>query len=67
MAWRLVMFGVGAAAAVAFLVPLARRVALGYGIVDRPRPGKAHLSPTPYLGGLAIALVTVGGVSLAPG
>lgn len=45
---------------IAFLVslagtPLARRVALRYGILDLPRPGKSHRDPMPYLGGLAIA------------
>lgn len=33
------------------------------GAMDRPRPGKAHTTPTPYLGGVAIALV-VAAVSL---
>lgn len=37
------------------LVPVARRVALDRGLVDRPAPNKAHESPTPYLGGVAIA------------
>jgi len=41
---------------VALLVPLARRYALRNGITDNPAPGKAHVSPTPYLGGVAIAL-----------
>jgi UDP-GlcNAc:undecaprenyl-phosphate GlcNAc-1-phosphate transferase len=41
---------------VALLVPLARRYALRKGITDNPEPGKVHASPTPYLGGVAIAL-----------
>ncbi len=41
---------------VALLVPVARRYALRNGITDKPAPGKAHASPTPYLGGIAIAL-----------
>jgi UDP-GlcNAc:undecaprenyl-phosphate GlcNAc-1-phosphate transferase len=41
---------------VALLVPLARYVALRQGITDNPAPGKSHASPTPYLGGVAIAL-----------
>jgi UDP-GlcNAc:undecaprenyl-phosphate/decaprenyl-phosphate GlcNAc-1-phosphate transferase len=41
---------------VALLVPVARRYALRNGITDNPAPGKAHASPTPYLGGIAIAL-----------
>jgi len=50
-----------AAFGIAFVVsvggtPLARRLALRYRILDRPRPGKSHWIPTPYLGGLAIAV-----------
>jgi UDP-GlcNAc:undecaprenyl-phosphate GlcNAc-1-phosphate transferase len=47
---------------VAFLVsllatPLMRRLALAFGIVDRPTEArKAHRTPTPYLGGVAVWL-----------
>ena len=44
---------------VALLVPVARRYALRNGITDNPAPGKSHASPTPYLGGVAIALGAV--------
>ncbi|WP_371784564.1 glycosyltransferase family 4 protein [Streptosporangium subroseum] len=53
-----------AAGAVAFLlstvtiVPL-RRLALRWDLTDRPGGNKAHARPTPYLGGLAIAVATV--------
>jgi UDP-GlcNAc:undecaprenyl-phosphate GlcNAc-1-phosphate transferase len=33
-----------------------RRVALHFGLTDRPAPHKAHAYPTPYLGGVALAL-----------
>ena len=48
-------------AAAAFLVSLAtlfplRRIALGFKVMDVPGPRKAHKSPVPYLGGVAILL-----------
>src|SRR5947207_12302280 len=58
--------GVLSFAGVALLVPTVRRLALTYGITDRPAPGKLHASPTPYLGGVAIALVALGASSLLP-
>ena len=54
-AWQLTFVGLAAFTAVAMLVPLCRRIALARGIADRPGPGKAHVSPTPYLGGVTIA------------
>lgn len=47
----LLAFVVSAAA-----VPLARRVALRLGIVDKPNPRKVHLTPTPMMGGFAVLL-----------
>jgi UDP-GlcNAc:undecaprenyl-phosphate GlcNAc-1-phosphate transferase len=38
------------------LTPLARRVALKYGFVDKPDRRKRHLMTTPLLGGMAIYL-----------
>lgn len=35
-------------------VPLARRLAIGLGVIDQPQGRKAHGQPTPLLGGLAI-------------
>lgn len=36
-----------------------RRFALRHGITDRPSARKAHTRPTPYLGGIAIAVATL--------
>ena len=36
------------------LTPLALRLAMRVGVLDRPGPYKAQVSPVPYLGGLAI-------------
>jgi len=55
-AWQLIIVGFAAFAVVAILVPLCRRIALARGIADEPGPGKVHASPTPYLGGVAIAV-----------
>src|SRR5215510_5081338 len=52
---------------VALLVPVARRYALRNGITDNPAPGKAHASPTPYLGGIAIALGALACSMVLPG
>lgn len=61
--------GAGVAALVLGLLltePL-RRFALRHGITDRPNSRKAHTRPTPYLGGIAIAVATVaaGGTAAA--
>ncbi|GAA0374425.1 MraY family glycosyltransferase [Microbispora corallina] len=55
---------VPAAAVCGFLLTAAathvlRRVALRWGIVDRPGGHKSHRRPTPYLGGVAIVLGTL--------
>ncbi|RKR86042.1 UDP-GlcNAc:undecaprenyl-phosphate GlcNAc-1-phosphate transferase [Micromonospora pisi] len=44
---------------IAVLVEPARRVALRYGLTDRPAPHKAHHQVTPYLGGAAIVVATL--------
>jgi UDP-GlcNAc:undecaprenyl-phosphate GlcNAc-1-phosphate transferase len=60
------------AGAVAFIVAALlteamRRIALRYRLVDRPGQGKAHGSPTPYLGGVAIVVGALAAwVSAAP-
>src|SRR5690349_2591923 len=51
---------------VALLVPVSRRYALRNGITDNPAPGKSHVSPTPYLGGVAIALGAVACSAVLP-
>jgi UDP-GlcNAc:undecaprenyl-phosphate GlcNAc-1-phosphate transferase len=43
------------AVALAALWPL-RRIALGFGVMDRPGPRKVHKEPVPYLGGVAILI-----------
>ncbi|KDN75057.1 hypothetical protein DF19_26230 [Streptomyces olindensis] len=55
------MAGAGAAALLLALVltePL-RRFAVLHGITDRPNARKAHTRPTPYLGGVAVAVATL--------
>ncbi len=37
-----------------FLIPLLKRIAFRYNIVDHPNPRKIHKIPTPILGGMAI-------------
>jgi UDP-GlcNAc:undecaprenyl-phosphate GlcNAc-1-phosphate transferase len=51
----LIAFAVALAGSLLLTVPV-RRVALHYGMVDRPGPRKVHLSPIPLLGGIAIYL-----------
>jgi UDP-GlcNAc:undecaprenyl-phosphate/decaprenyl-phosphate GlcNAc-1-phosphate transferase len=41
------------------LTPVARRLAVPLGFVDRPGPRKIHLTPTPLMGGAAIYVGTV--------
>jgi UDP-GlcNAc:undecaprenyl-phosphate/decaprenyl-phosphate GlcNAc-1-phosphate transferase len=49
----------------AVLTPLAIRLALRVGLIDRPAPHKLHDRPTPYLGGIPIA-VSVLAILLVP-
>src|SRR5439155_1640254 len=49
----------------ALATPVAMRVALRVGLVDRPAPHKFHREPTPYLGGLAIALSVLASLAFA--
>lgn len=48
-------FLAGTLIAAAGVTPIAMKLALKVGLVDRPGPNKFHGQPTPYLGGLAIA------------
>lgn len=50
-AWRGLSIALGL---VLILTPLMRRVALSWGIVDRPADRKIHRHPTPLLGGVAL-------------
>jgi UDP-GlcNAc:undecaprenyl-phosphate GlcNAc-1-phosphate transferase len=64
---RIAITGAATFLVVALLVPLARRYALRNGITDEPAPGKAHALPTPYLGGIAIALGAMACSLVLPG
>jgi UDP-GlcNAc:undecaprenyl-phosphate GlcNAc-1-phosphate transferase len=65
--WRVAGAGFLAFGLVVLLVPLCRRFALAKGICDAPEPGKVHRDPTPYLGGVSIALSAVLCSLLLPG
>src|ERR1700738_4965126 len=51
----LIVFAVALLASLGLTVPV-RRVALRYGMVDKPGPRKVHVKPIPLLGGIAIYL-----------
>ncbi len=57
--WAAPFFSAAALGLVA--TPIARNLALANHLVDRPAPRKSHQRVTPYLGGVAIAVATVGG------
>jgi UDP-GlcNAc:undecaprenyl-phosphate GlcNAc-1-phosphate transferase len=63
---RVALAGVAAFDGAVVLVPLMQRLALRLGITDLPGTGKIHTSPTPYLGGVAIALGALASSMLAP-
>jgi UDP-GlcNAc:undecaprenyl-phosphate GlcNAc-1-phosphate transferase len=63
---QIALLGVSSFASVALLMPLARAVALRYGIIDRPAAGKLHTSVTPYLGGVAILITGLGASTFLP-
>ncbi len=44
------------------LTPLVRLLALKIGFVDAPRADRHHVTPTPYLGGLAVILALAAGL-----
>jgi UDP-GlcNAc:undecaprenyl-phosphate/decaprenyl-phosphate GlcNAc-1-phosphate transferase len=54
----LVAFAVALVASLGLTIPV-RRLALHFGMVDRPGPRKVHLKPVPLLGGIAIYLAFV--------
>ena len=64
--WRIAFAGASAFLVVTALVPFCRRFALDHGITDGPAQGKIHRTPTPYLGGIAIAVATAGGAVVLP-
>ncbi|MEJ7764973.1 MAG: MraY family glycosyltransferase [Acidimicrobiales bacterium] len=51
--------GPASCAIVAAATPLVRRLAVAKGVIDHPGGHKSHLTPVPYLGGLAIILGAV--------
>ncbi|MFZ0979242.1 MAG: hypothetical protein WAN23_07535, partial [Candidatus Acidiferrales bacterium] len=51
----MIAFAVALLGSLGLTVPI-RRLALHYGMVDRPGPRKFHLKPIPLLGGIAIYL-----------
>jgi UDP-GlcNAc:undecaprenyl-phosphate GlcNAc-1-phosphate transferase len=53
-----------AALATYLLTPLAIRIALRTGFVDKPAGYKGHRQPTPYLGGCAITIGVVAGAAV---
>ncbi|MDQ1048324.1 glycosyltransferase family 4 protein [Streptomyces sp. V4I2] len=54
-----VMVGCVALALGTLLTEPLRRFALRHGVTDRPNGRKGHTRPTPYLGGIAVAVVTL--------
>ena len=63
---RVAVLGIGSFLGVVALTPLARQVALRFGITDRPGHGKLHTKVTPYLGGVAILLTALVASSFLP-
>src|SRR4051812_17104123 len=61
----LTIAGFGALGAAATLTEPMRRVALRYGLTDRPAAHKAHARTTPYLGGVAVVVATLLPAALA--
>lgn len=54
-----------AATATLLITPLVRRLAIRFGVVDRPGERKIHRAPMPLLGGLALAAGFSAGCALA--
>lgn len=66
MSFYLLSFVLAMIAALA-ATPVARRAAIRLDIVDHPSARKVHLSPVPYLGGVAIYLSFVGILAIGSG
>src|SRR3954452_3775734 len=62
----LVVLGLSSFAVAAMLTPVARTVAMRYGVTDRPGEGKLHGVVTPSLGGVAILLAALGVSTVLP-
>jgi UDP-GlcNAc:undecaprenyl-phosphate GlcNAc-1-phosphate transferase len=63
---RVAVLGIASFLGVVALTPVARQVALRYGITDRPGHGKLHTKVTPYLGGMAILVTALVASSFLP-
>jgi UDP-GlcNAc:undecaprenyl-phosphate GlcNAc-1-phosphate transferase len=63
----LTLAGFGALGLAATGTEPMRRIALRYGLTDRPAAHKAHARTTPYLGGVAVAAATLVPAALAIG
>src|SRR5262249_62353469 len=65
----LLVFGIASALS-ALLVPVSKRLAARFGVLDAPGPRKNHAEPTPRLGGVAVFVaftsVVVAGYLLRP-
>ncbi len=59
--------GAGAFGLSVLLVPVARRAATRWDVTDHPGRGKVHARPTPYLGGVAVAIAVTGVAVAASG
>lgn len=64
-AWTYVAVFVGSATLALILTPMALRFALRNEILDRPEGHKAHTTPIPYLGGLAIVVAFAAAIMVA--
>jgi UDP-GlcNAc:undecaprenyl-phosphate/decaprenyl-phosphate GlcNAc-1-phosphate transferase len=58
---------IGAMMASAALVPLCRHAAIRFGYVANPRIDRWHEQPTPFLGGVAVAVPVIVGMGLTGG
>src|SRR5438477_548004 len=63
---RVAVLGIASFLGVVALTPVARQIALRYGITDRPGHGKLHTKVTPYLGGVAILITALVASSFLP-
>jgi len=63
---HLMIIGTAAFLLAVLATPAIRRVALGFGMVDRPAERKLHATPVPLLGGVAIYSAVIGSLLLFP-
>jgi UDP-GlcNAc:undecaprenyl-phosphate GlcNAc-1-phosphate transferase len=65
MGGRLLVTGILTFAAAAGLTPVAAALARRLGLLDHPNASRAHVEPTPFLGGAAILAAIFGGMLIA--